>query len=284
MTTERSVASEVTVGVSPQAAFRAFTEDIDLWWVRGPINFFDGARAVAMVCEPGVGGRILEVYDRAAGEALELGRITVWQPGELVAWRSSVDDVLVEVSFTPAGPGTRVRVVATIPPGGQDKGGSFWTRVVPDWLGRWCERLSAGPAPTTLAGTEPDEIERLGVAVYYARPLVAAHWLADAFGLVPTRSLPPADPDREPERTWIEFRVGRCSLMLFPADPEQPAAGGPTHVPWIYVDDLDAHLTRARQAGATVVEPIRQHGFRVYVASDPEGRRWTFAQARPTMR
>jgi hypothetical protein len=74
----RSVASEVTVGVSPRVAFDAFTGEMDLWWVRGPINFFDAARAAAMVCEPGVGGRILEVYDADTGDALELGKTTIW--------------------------------------------------------------------------------------------------------------------------------------------------------------------------------------------------------------
>jgi uncharacterized glyoxalase superfamily protein PhnB len=273
----RSVASEVTVSVSPQAAFTAFTADMDLWWVRGPINFFDAARAVEMVCEPGVGGRILEVYDRDTGEALELGKITAWQPGERVAWRSSVDDVTVEVSFAAAGAaGTLVRVVATIPAGGRDKGGSFWQRVVPAWFGSWFERRAA-----TAQG--PEELDRLAVAVYYERPVAAAHWLADAFGLVPAGTLP--SPDAEGQRAWIEFRIGRCSVLIFSGDTEQGGTrSGLTHVPWIYVDDLDAHFARAQKAGATIVEPIYQHGFRAYMAEDPEGRRWTFAQARPTMR
>ena len=48
--------------MDPATAFRAFTEEMNLWWVRGPVNFFDASRAVAKVCEPGVGGRILEGY------------------------------------------------------------------------------------------------------------------------------------------------------------------------------------------------------------------------------
>lgn len=286
----RSVASEVTVGVSPRAAFDTFTGEMDLWWVRGPINFFDAARAAAMVCEPGVGGRILEVYDADTGDALELGKITAWQPGERVAWRSSVDDVTVEVSFDPAGQGsTLVRVVATVPAGGRDQGGSFWQRVVPAWFGSWFERRD----PARL---RPDELDRLAVAVYYDRPVAAAHWLADAFSLVPAGRLP--SPDAEGERAWIEFRVGHCSVLLFATerfatglsardateDKQDSAPTGPTHVPWIYVDDLDGHFDRAQKAGATIVQPIRQHGFRAYVAADPEGRQWTFAQARPTMR
>ena len=98
-TPARTVSSQVTVPVDPATAFSVFTEEINLWWVRGPVNFYDATRAVAMRCEPGVGGRLLEVYDDEAGEALELGRITTWQPGELVGWQSSVDDVSVEVEL-----------------------------------------------------------------------------------------------------------------------------------------------------------------------------------------
>ena len=49
MTDPRSVSSAVTVNVSPDVAFSAFTSEMDLWWVRGPINFFDSARAVSMI-------------------------------------------------------------------------------------------------------------------------------------------------------------------------------------------------------------------------------------------
>jgi uncharacterized glyoxalase superfamily protein PhnB len=171
-----------------------------------------------------------------------------------------------------------------VPAGGREAGGTFWQRIVPDWFGAWCARRDSGPK-------EPDEIERLSIAVYYENPVSAARWLAEAFGLACTRSLPEpqAGRDLDAEQAWLEFRVGRCSLMLFRAEGS-PAQGHPavplpvTHVPWIYVDDLDAHLARASAAGAKIVEPIRQHGFRAYQAQDPHGHRWTFVQARPTMR
>jgi len=51
-----STAVSVSVPVAPSTAFTVFTEELDLWWVRGPINYFDSARAVGMRCEPGVGG------------------------------------------------------------------------------------------------------------------------------------------------------------------------------------------------------------------------------------
>ncbi len=103
MTEVPTVSSEVEVGVDPATAFTVFTEEIDLWWLRGPINFWsDGGRVAEVRCEPGVGGRILEVLDdRAAGEVLVRACITVWEPGSRLAWTSALDDVSTEVTFVP---------------------------------------------------------------------------------------------------------------------------------------------------------------------------------------
>ena len=120
--TPSQVTSEVGVAVDPDTAFVVFTGELDLWWVRGPINHYAGGRTVAMRCEPGVGGRLLEVYDDSTGDALELATITAWEPGKRLAWRSSLDDVRTEVTFEATAAGTLVRVVATIPAGGQDRG------------------------------------------------------------------------------------------------------------------------------------------------------------------
>lgn len=267
----RTVTSAVTVGVDPKTAFSVFTGEMDLWWVRGPVNFYDGARAVGMRCEPGVGGRLLELYSKDGSEALELGKISTWQPGELVAWHSSVDDVSVQVRFEQVTDGTRVTVTATVPPGGADKGGTAWVRVVPGWLGAWCDRRDT-------AGREPTENARLALALYYQKPSEAARWLADAFGFTPALELSGDD-----EHDWIEFLIGNCSVMLFQLAADPPASPEVTHVPWVYVDDLDSHFEHARGHGACIVSGIRQHGYRAYQATDLEGHLWTFAQARPTM-
>jgi hypothetical protein len=74
-----TVKVEVHVTLDPIAAFRIFTEEVDLWWVRGPANFYDGARARGMRFEPGVGGRFIQV-NAGVGDR-ELGKITLWQPG-----------------------------------------------------------------------------------------------------------------------------------------------------------------------------------------------------------
>src|SRR5882724_220452 len=108
--TEQSATASVEVAADPVTAFRIFTEEIDLWWVRGPINFFDAARATAMQIEPGVGGRILEVYS-PPDDVLELGKITDWEPGSVFAYRSSVDDTETRISFDSLDSGTRVTVV-----------------------------------------------------------------------------------------------------------------------------------------------------------------------------
>ena len=271
------VSSEVEVGVDPDVAFTAFTEELDLWWVRGPINHWAGGRAAAMRCEPGVGGRLLEVYE---DDALELGRITAWEPGKRLAWRSSVDDVSVDISFSPAGAGCLVRVEASIPAGGQDRGGTAWVRVVPKWFGPWCARREQAPR-------EVRDLARLALAVSYARPAAAARWLAGTFGFTSPDPLPTgADPLAEGSHghPWIEFRLGDSSLMIFKLDGEQ-AAGPPAHVPWVYVDDVAGHYKRARDGGAAIVTELASPwGLPFYVAEDLEGNRWTFAQARPTMR
>jgi uncharacterized glyoxalase superfamily protein PhnB len=267
----RTVSSQVTVAIDPDTAFAIFTDEIDLWWVRGPINFHDAARAIGMRIEPGAGGRLLELYTADASDALELGRITTWQPGSLLAWDSSVDDVKVQVRFEPAAGGTSVTVTATIPAGGVDQGGTAWVRVVPGWFGQWSERRDTAPHTSADQG-------RLALAIYYAKPAEAARWLADAFGL----GTPDEFSSEDYEHSWIEFRVGDSSVMLFPLDGVRAENAPATHVPWVFVDDLDAHFEHARSHGAAILSPIEQHGYRAYQAADPEGNRWLFAQARPT--
>jgi uncharacterized glyoxalase superfamily protein PhnB len=69
--------------------------------------------------------------------------------------------------------------------------------------------------------------------------------------------------------------------MLF-VDGDRTDRG--SHETWVFVDDLDAHLSHARAGGAKIVSDIEQTGFRAYQAEDLEGHRWTFAQARPGQR
>jgi uncharacterized glyoxalase superfamily protein PhnB len=276
MSEARTRESTVEVSADPQTAFTAFTDELDLWWVRGPVNAYDSGRLVEMRCEPGVGGRILEVYE---GDALELARITAWQPGERVAWKSSLDDVSIDVRFEPTDSGTLVRLEATVAEGGEDRGGSSFVAVTPAWFGAWMRRRDTAPR-------EPHELARLGLTLGYARPAAAARWLADVFGFESPSALPEGDDpltDEDYGFPWIELYAGNASVVI------EPLAGPAdftqvTHVPWVFVDDLEGHLARATERGAEIAQEIKRTGFTSYVALDLEGRRWRFAQARPTQR
>jgi uncharacterized glyoxalase superfamily protein PhnB len=132
---------------------------------------------------------------------------------------------------------------------------------------------------------ERHDLARFALTLHYARPAAAARWLADTFGFESPSALPEGDdPLSDPAYgfPWIEFHVGNASLVI------EPLAGPPldhtqvTHVPWVFVDDLEAHLARTRERGATIVQEVERTGFTSYVALDLEGRRWRFAQARPT--
>jgi uncharacterized glyoxalase superfamily protein PhnB len=268
--TKRSASAAVDVAVEPMSAFTAFTAEIDSWWVRGPINFFDSGRAVGMRIEPGVGGRVLEIYDDARGDLLELGRITVWEPGVQLTYRSLVDDTEVDVRFDAVEGGTRVCVTQTMVPGGE-RALFFWPNVL-RWLVPWCDvRDGARPAPR--------EIARLSIALYYRDPAAAARWLASAFQLGSWSGIPAEGEDP----SWIELHHGNVAVLLFRLDVARVQDVPLTHMPWAYVDDLDAHLAHAMAAGATIVSGIQEHGYRAYAVEDLEGHRWTFVQARPTM-
>ncbi len=261
--------SQVDVEVDPLTAFKVFTEELDCWWLQGPINFHDASRAIAMRMEPGVDGRILEVYDNESGDGLEVARITEWEPGTRLAWRSTLDDVTIVVSFTPSDLGTTVEVAASVSTGGTDRGGTSWVRVTPLWLGRWCARREVA------AGNEVPG--RLAIVVHSANPVALAHWLVDVGGLAPNSRVPSGSE----HVGWIEFAAGAGRVVV--VEGSEGTALGDIE-PWIFVDDLDAHVANARRAGSTILQEPHLHGAYTYAVADPEGRRWRFAQASPRMR
>ena len=108
----------VLVRVPPRIAFRAFTEDIDQWWGRGPRYRLAGKRRGIIHIEAGVGGRLLEQFESSSGASrvVETGRITTWQPPSRLVfeWRSPNfapgEKTLVEVDFQESASGTLVTV------------------------------------------------------------------------------------------------------------------------------------------------------------------------------
>jgi hypothetical protein len=254
----------IDVDADPLTAFTIFTDEFDAWWGRGPIDAYDSWRLVERRIEGGVGGRLVEDY---GDEQRVTGTITIWEPGARLAWTTR-NDVTIDVTFEAHASGTRVRVTGTVPDGVDGADQLSMVRMAPQWLPRHMDRRARG-------GARPD-YGRLHLVLRSATPAATARWLADAFRLEATTDIPTEEGD--PEYTWIEFQVGTGFIVLW-------GGGGVigTDSPFVYVDDLDAHREHAAAAGATIVSPITEHGFRSYTVADCEGRHWVFAQSGPRL-
>jgi uncharacterized protein YndB with AHSA1/START domain len=114
----------IRLKVTPAVAFDLFTRKVDDWWRRGP-KYRMGPQG-RLRFEPGEGGRLVEIYDEAAGDLFEIGRILVWRPGErlIFEWRTpnfTADQVTeVDIGFTAIEGGTRLtlehRGLGALPP------------------------------------------------------------------------------------------------------------------------------------------------------------------------
>lgn len=104
MTLPVTAGATVDVAIGPDAAFLAFTADIGRWYLVEPGTVADPARTRDIRFEPGVGGRLLDVRDT---DAVEMGRITAWEPGARLAF-TDPEGTDVEVTFTARRGGTRV--------------------------------------------------------------------------------------------------------------------------------------------------------------------------------
>jgi uncharacterized glyoxalase superfamily protein PhnB len=258
---EQSVRASVDVSVDPATAFRIFTQEIDAWWDRGPHNFYDGGRAAAIRFEPGVGGRFLEIYDEAAGDFLEIGRITLWDPGRRFVFRLSLSDTAVDIRFEPISGGTRVMLEQrTVPPAANIWFYTGWQNIL-GWF-------ASGTAPNHR--TSSRDLHRVIPILHYENTAAAAEWLIRVFGLRPRHENPIVTRD--------ELLMGDSMVMLWPGAAKQ------SHSVYVYVDDLEAHFARAQAGGARIVQEIQRHGDRTYIAEDLEAHKWIFAQARPTQR
>lgn len=128
--------------------------------------------------------------------------------------------------------------------------------------------------------TPPRGCQRVIPYIAYNDAPAAIEFLRSAFGFEERFRMPMPDG-----------RVGHCEmgyednvLMLASAYPEI-GLSSPMDLPSIsaqivcYVDDVDSHFARAKEAGATITtEPADMpYGDRSYRAMDPEGHRWIFS-------
>jgi uncharacterized protein YndB with AHSA1/START domain len=116
MDAHAKVSQSVEVEVGPAAAFELYTGGINRWWKRDSCYWNDRARARGLRIEPFVGGRVVEVYDHAAGDGFEIGRVRAWEPGRRVvySWRQADwppgEEIEIQVSFGPTPAGTLVTI------------------------------------------------------------------------------------------------------------------------------------------------------------------------------
>ena len=119
----------------------------------------------------------------------------------------------------------------------------------------------------------------------------ALDWLGRAFGFVERARM----VDAGGRLSHGEMDTGGGLIMLATPSPhyEGPrrhrehceAAARWSEVPWVvdgvlvYVDDVPAHLERARAAGARILSEVEEGGpGRRYRAEDLEGHRWMFME------
>jgi uncharacterized glyoxalase superfamily protein PhnB len=82
-----------------------------------------------------------------------------------------------------------------------------------------------------------------------------------------------------------ELRLGDEYVMLGSTDEgdDRFNQGAGRYSLYVVVDDPDAHLARASEAGAAIERELSDtdYGSREYMARDPEGNLWSFGTYRP---
>lgn len=122
----------------------------------------------------------------------------------------------------------------------------------------------------------------LSSAISYKDAKAAYRWLEEAFGFEPLFVL----LDENGEIGHSEMTFGNSFVMVgneWSDDHRSPVSLNGKNTQSVHVqlaegDDIDAHCSRARAAGATIIaEPETQfYGDRIYRARDIEGHIWTF--------
>lgn len=102
---------QITVAVSPDTAFRVWTERVSLWWPKGHNPFGDPKATLHM--DAGVGGRFFA--RNASGEERDIGRVLLWGPPDHLQMSfymgtGPAHPTQLDVTFIATESGTRVEV------------------------------------------------------------------------------------------------------------------------------------------------------------------------------
>lgn len=133
-----------------------------------------------------------------------------------------------------------------------------------------------------MPSNPPRGVPQVYPRLAYRDPTEAVAWLARVFGLRERARARLTTADGRIGLTEMELGGGLVMIGTAGAhDLESPAGlGGATQMVMAYVDDVDGHCARAREAGARIVMELRDMpwGDRRYEALDLEGHRWYFGQ------
>jgi PhnB protein len=130
-----------------------------------------------------------------------------------------------------------------------------------------------------MAQNPPEGYPRITPYLLYEDVAAALDWLAATFGFVESVRMP--GPDGRIAHAEMKLADGVVMMGHPGADYQNPRHTGQRHqLLYVYVDDVDGHHERAVQAGATIVSTPEDkfYGDRAYLAEDPEGHHWNFAQ------
>jgi uncharacterized glyoxalase superfamily protein PhnB len=128
---------------------------------------------------------------------------------------------------------------------------------------------------------------RISSAIYYEDPRAAIDWLCRAFGFE-VQILVEGD-DGSVVHSELVFGGGLVMVSgpkpdRFPQTRSPSQVGGAnTQNMMVYVDDAEAHLARAREAGAVITHALETHDYgddhwadRGYECRDIRGHHWWF--------
>ena len=135
----------------------------------------------------------------------------------------------------------------------------------------------------------PPDWPRISTSLYYDEAAKAIDWLCRAFGFE-VRLKVEGEGGRI-EHSELEYGEGlimvgesRNEKMPFTRTPGE-VGGGNTQNLMVYVDDVEAHWVRAREAGAVMVGEMKVSDYgeeywsdRGYMCRDVGGHHWYFAQ------
>jgi uncharacterized glyoxalase superfamily protein PhnB len=135
----------------------------------------------------------------------------------------------------------------------------------------------------------PPDWPRISSALYYENAARAIDWLCSAFGFeVRLKVEGEGGRIEHSELSYGEglIMAGEASKKTFPYRRSPKSAGGiNTQNMMVYVDDVDAHCKRSREAGARIVAEPENHDYggdywldRGYECEDLEGHHWWFYQ------